>query len=202
MIKEIKLIERGPGRPKGVIVNLDSEQGGYLPLDMHHTKSLHYKALHVAESMEQFISFIAASMSDPRAQEFAKGFRKARGNNKNLFLDEYAKKKGVDASIIWAWASEGAYREGQQTIRFIHSKNAHKVAQANADNAILPGKAGFGDRNLFLKAAGVMPTSRGTNVNVVQSNVNTANAAAKSETSLPQFDSQRREIAEAVRADE
>lgn len=149
--------------------------------------------------LRRFVHFISCCISDPKAHEFIEKWRRLSRHH-GVRLDDVAYKMQIPAEKLYAWASEGAERQTRMLATMKQSIASPRVVNKNIEMALTD--KGFKDRNLFFESTGIKPLASGTRIQVNQSNVNTANAAAKSDTSLPAFDSQRREIAEAVRADE
>lgn len=172
-----------------------------LKMAINYSKTVHVMACATDGGLDTFLSYLSASTANPMAVDFATKFRKAMAKNPHLTIDNYAKKLNILPTEVLAWASEGAYNDAQRAIRFVNSKNAARIAQANVESA-LNLRDGFKDRSLFMEVAGMKPRSSGTHIEVKQSNINEASAAVKSETSLPDFASSRRESAAIVRADD
>jgi hypothetical protein len=147
--------------------------------------------------LPRFMQLLQRVVSDPRAGEFLKYYRP---RYKKITLDDLCRRLSIDPGIVYGWAAEGAYREMQDTRRIIQWDNANQVVRKNIEMALTD--EGIEDRNLFFDSAEMKSSRGGTRIQISQSNVNSAVSASKSGTSLPDFDSERRKIAEIVRADE
>jgi hypothetical protein len=151
-----------------------------------------------------FLSYYGADMRIKKLLKLWYG-KRLPNHDHPIFLDLLLRKLKIERHEVYRWAAEGAYHKLQQMTKFKMALEGEKVLDMHLEEArsVNGVDRGFKDRHLFAKISGILPTARGTQINVQQNNQNTAQAKADSIGSeLPKFETDRQAISQLVRAED